>query len=147
MTSARRSLGGGDGEPLAQLAVARVDAQLPSALGIDEPQLADVGELLLARIAHLDREHGVPAGEAQERRPPVERPAKVGDDDDQRALARDAVGQLERVAAASRCRAGGSSRSSRSVSISATPALARPLDRDSAPNATSPSRLPRRVAA
>ena len=68
------------------LRVARVDAKLASGLRIDEPQLADVGELLLARIADLDGEHGVPAGEPQQRRPPVERAAEVGDDDDERPL-------------------------------------------------------------
>ena len=50
-------------ESLAQAPIAGVDAQLPAGLRIDEPQLADVGELLLARVAHLDRQHGVPAGE------------------------------------------------------------------------------------
>ena len=55
------------GEALAQLAVARVDAQLAAGLGVDEPQLADVGELLLARIADLDRERRMPAGDPQER--------------------------------------------------------------------------------
>ena len=53
----RAALVGGDGrEPLAQAAIARVDAQLAPGLRIDEPQLADIGELLLARIANLDRE-------------------------------------------------------------------------------------------
>src|SRR5581483_9932741 len=66
-------------EALAQVAVAGVDAQLPPRLRIDDAQLADVGELLLARIANLDREHGVPGGEPEERRTPLERTAEVRD--------------------------------------------------------------------
>src|SRR5437763_15495520 len=68
----RTALGGrGRGEALAQAAVAGVDAKLPARLRIDKPELADVGELLLARIAHLDREHRVPPREPEQRCPPV----------------------------------------------------------------------------
>ena len=48
--------GGRGGEPLAQRGAARVDAHLPARLGVDEPQLSDVGQLLLARVADLDGE-------------------------------------------------------------------------------------------
>ena len=77
------------GEALAQAAVARVDAELAAGLRIDEPELADVRQLLLARVADLDRDHVVTAGELEQRPAPVARPAEVGDDDDERALARE----------------------------------------------------------
>ena len=38
----------------------RVDADLAAGLGIDERQLADVGQVVLARVVDLDREHLVP---------------------------------------------------------------------------------------
>ena len=45
------ALGGGrHREPLTKSPAARVDAQLPSGLGVDEVQEADVRELLLSRI-------------------------------------------------------------------------------------------------
>ena len=65
------------GEPLTQPTVTGVDAQLPPRLRVDEPQLADIGKLLLARVTHFDGEHGVAAGEAKERWPPVDRAAEV----------------------------------------------------------------------
>ena len=143
-----RPLGGrGDREPLAQPAVAGVDAQLPARLRIDEPQLADVGQLLLARVAHLDGQDGVPAGEAQQRRPPVERAAEVGDDDHERALRRHAVCELERVAQ----RAGARRAAARAADGACRAARAGPAAAArrsaSAPNAIVPRRLPRRVAA
>ena len=46
------------------------------------------GSCLLARVADLDREHVVAAGELEQRRAPVARAAEVGDDDDERALPR-----------------------------------------------------------
>ena len=58
-------------------------------LGIDEPEVAGVRKLLLARIADLDGDHVVAAGELEQRAAPVERPAEVGDDDDERALSRE----------------------------------------------------------
>ena len=88
----------GRGEAFAQATVARVHPELAPCLRIDETQLADVGQLLLARIANLDGEHCVTPGEPQQRWPPVERTAEVRDDDDERTLARDLVGELERVA-------------------------------------------------
>ena len=79
------------------VAVARVDAQLAAGLRIDEPQLADVGELLLARVADLDRERRMAAGDAQQRVPPVDRAAEVGDDHDERALHREPVEEQQRL--------------------------------------------------
>ena len=67
---------------------AGVDPQLPARLRVDEPERADVRELLLARIPNLDREDVVPAREAQQRMPPVARSPEVGDEHDERALAR-----------------------------------------------------------
>ena len=138
---------GGSGEPLAQPSVARVDAKLPAGLRIDEPQLADVGELLLARVAHLDGKHGVPAREPQQRRPPVERAAEVGDDDDERALACATRSVSSSASRSEPVPAGGRSRSRRSVSSSARRPWRGRSTTGSAPNATVPSRLPRRVAA
>ena len=57
------ALGGGSlGEAAPQLGIARVDSQLPPGLGVDEPQLADIGELLLTGIANLGGEARVPPG-------------------------------------------------------------------------------------
>ncbi len=93
------TLGGSrDREALAQRPVARVDAELPPALGIDEPELAHVGELLLARVANLDGQDGVTSREAKQRVAPVDRTAEVRDDDDQGALPREPIGELERAA-------------------------------------------------
>ena len=93
------ALGGrGGGEALAQPGAGRVDAQLASGLGIDEPELAHVRQRLLARIADLDREHVVAAGELEQRRPPVARAAEVGDDGDERALACEPGDEVERAA-------------------------------------------------
>ena len=58
-------------------------------LGVDEVELAEVGELLLARVTDLDGDDVVAAGEVEQRAAPVDRPAEVGDDGDERALARD----------------------------------------------------------
>src|SRR5581483_641621 len=79
-------LGRGGREARAQPGVARVDAELSPCLGIDEPELACVRQLLLARVADLDGEHVVGAGELEQGLAPVARPAEVGDDDDQRSL-------------------------------------------------------------
>ena len=86
----------GDGEALAQPAAARVDAQLATGLGIDEVEEPDVRELLLARIADLDRDDVVVPGELEQRPSPVALAAEVGDDDDERALARERARARER---------------------------------------------------
>ena len=43
-------------EPLPQLAAARVDPQLAARLGIHQPEVADVRQLLLALVSNLDRD-------------------------------------------------------------------------------------------
>src|SRR5918999_5581735 len=63
--------------------------KLASRLRVDEPDMADVGQLLLPRIADLDGDDGVPGGQREQRRPPVPRTTEVGDDDSERALPRD----------------------------------------------------------
>ena len=85
-SEARPLLGGGVGEALAQLPLGRVDVELAPGLRVDEPDVADVRQLLLARVADLDRDDRVPGGDSEHRRPPVARAAEVGDDDGERAL-------------------------------------------------------------
>src|SRR5204862_786832 len=80
-------LGSRDCEALAQRAAARVDANLASGLRIDEPEVAQVGQLLLARIADLDREYLVSAHHLEAGLAPVERAAEVRAADDDSALA------------------------------------------------------------
>ena len=82
-------LDGGLGEPGAQARIAGIDAEARARLRVAEPDLAHVDELVLARVADLDREHVVAGGEVDERRAPVTRPAEVGDDGDERPLAGD----------------------------------------------------------
>src|SRR5690349_7929870 len=48
--------GGGLGEPGAKRRGARIDADLAAGLGVDEGEVADVRQLVLARIADLDDE-------------------------------------------------------------------------------------------
>ena len=55
---------------------------LPARLRIDEEQLAERGQLLLARVADLDGDDLVATAEGQERPAPVAGAAEVGDDDD-----------------------------------------------------------------
>ena len=94
-----RTLGGGGlGEAAAELRVARVDAQLAPGLGVDEPELARVRQLLLARVADLDGDDVVAAGELEHRPAPVVRAAEVRDEHDERALARERVGAPDRLA-------------------------------------------------
>ena len=83
-------------EPLAQPRARGVDAELPPGLGIDEAELAHVRQRLLARVADLDGEHVMAAGELEQRQAPVARPAKVGDDGDERALPRHPGDEPER---------------------------------------------------
>ena len=42
-------------EPPAKLPAARIDTELATRLGVDEPEVTDVCEFLLARVANLDR--------------------------------------------------------------------------------------------
>jgi len=55
------------GEARAQTGAPRVDPDVTSGLGVDQPELTGVGELLLARIADLDRDRRMSPGEAKER--------------------------------------------------------------------------------
>ena len=54
-----------NGEALAQPAAAGIDAELAPSFRVDEPEQPDIRELLLARIADLDRDDVVMAGELQ----------------------------------------------------------------------------------
>ena len=83
---------------LTQRAAAGVDSDLPPGLRVDEPQVAHVGQLLLARIADLDRQHLVATHHFEQRLAPVERSAEVGDDRNDPALSRDRTGAAKRRA-------------------------------------------------
>src|SRR6266576_465790 len=85
-------------EARAQPFAPRVGADLPAGLRIDEPQDAGVRQLLFAGVAHLDRNDLVPAGELDQRTPPVEWAAKVADDDDDRTLLRHRARPAKRLA-------------------------------------------------
>ena len=104
--------------------------------------------VLLARIADLDREHVVAAGEVEQRPAPVARAAEVRHDRDERTLAGDGAEQRERGARSPR-RPGRAS----SPSASRTPTRpARPCRGGSGvgepPRTTTrPTRLPRTLAA
>src|SRR5690349_5954300 len=72
------ALGGGSlGEPLTDLAPARVDVDLPARLRVDQPQVARGHELLLARIDDLDRHHAVARPQGLQRALPVALAAEV----------------------------------------------------------------------
>ena len=88
-SEARPLLRGGVREALPQPPLGRVDVELAPRLRVDEPDVADVRQLLLARVPDLDRDDRVPGGEPEQRRPPVARAAEVGDDHGERALPRD----------------------------------------------------------
>ena len=137
-------------EPLAEPPAAGVDAQLLPRLGIDEPEDADVGQLLLAWVADLDRDDVVPARELEQLPAPVPAAAEVGDDDDERALARERVRPRERLT--ERRRPELRPRPARSRSAVRSPmSPTRPCRGGSmrgfeSPKVTTPSRFPRRVA-
>ncbi len=84
-------------EPLSEPAAPRVDAQQLSGLGVDEPERADVRELLLARVAHLESDDVVPARQLEQGPPPVPWPAEIGDQDDEAPLAGQAARAVERL--------------------------------------------------
>ena len=77
------------GEALAQASARGIGAHEPAGLGIDEPEISDVGKLLLAPVEHLHGQNVAAAGDMEELAPPVERAAEVGDEDDERTAARD----------------------------------------------------------
>ena len=73
----RTALGGGRGrEPLAERSRGGVDTDLAAGLGIDERQLADVGQVALARVVDLDREDVVACRDGRERRSQSRGPRK-----------------------------------------------------------------------
>ena len=80
----------------------RVDAELATRLRIDEPELAHARQLLLARVADLDCDHVVAAGEVDQGATPVQGPAEVRDDHDERPLQRDRSGSVQRLREARR---------------------------------------------
>ena len=57
--------GGGVGEARAEPWVARVDAEAAPGLGVGERQLAEVGQLLLARVAQVDERYVLLAVQGQ----------------------------------------------------------------------------------
>ena len=134
------------------LRLRRVDAQLAARLRVDEPEVADVGQLLLARVADLDRERprGAPASSSSARAP-VARPAEVGDHDDERARREPARrrGAAPRRATSRRPRRrSGSRRSAQQHAEQARSALPRrqASAASRSPKVTTPRRLPRRDA-
>ena len=52
-------------EALAQLPAVRVDAELPARLGVDQPEVSDIRQLLLSLFANLDRYYVVTRGEVK----------------------------------------------------------------------------------
>ena len=118
-------------------------------LRIREPHLAHVDELVLARVADLDGEHVVPGGEVEERRAPVARAAEVGDDGDERPLARDGAEQRRAPAPARARRRARPRRRARAASRRGRldPAGAATASARRAPNDVSPTRFPRALAA
>ena len=137
------------GETVTEARVARIDPQLRPGLGIREPHLADVDELLLPRVADLDREHIVVAGEVDEPRTPVARTAEVRDDGDERALAGDRPEQRQRRPELGRCAASRALVAEREQQADEPCAALPRWQRHGAPapNETSPTRLPRTLAA
>src|SRR4051794_1625204 len=73
--------GGSAGESVADAGATCVDLELLARLWVDEPDGADVRQFLLARVSDLDRHDLVTRRESQQRAPPIERSAEVGDGD------------------------------------------------------------------
>ena len=145
-------LGGGSlGEPVRSVPSLVSTCSSSPALRVDEPERADGLERLLARVADLHRDHLVTAGEAKQRLAPVARPAEVRDDDDERTLARrsrDAGERLCELHARSAVRLVAVAQREEQADET-RPALAWAAATRSVapPKPTSPTRLPRIVAA
>src|SRR3954471_10294442 len=77
----------GGGEAVPDPALAGVYVDLAAGLGIDEPEVAGVDEVLFARVDDLDRHHAMAGAQRLQRTLPVARAAEVADDHDQPALA------------------------------------------------------------
>jgi hypothetical protein len=75
-------LGGAGREALAQAPPRGVDANLPTGLGVDEPEVADRRQRLLARVPDLDGDDLVTTGQLEQRAAPVARAPQVRDDED-----------------------------------------------------------------
>ena len=153
--TSRRSCGGRGREVRAQAGRSSVSTlSCRPVSGIDEPQLAELRELLLAGVADLDRHHVMAAAEHEQRPAPVARAAEVGDHDDVRALPRQRADAPERLADRGRrpplaplAAASSSRKASSRPSSPARPCRAGRTRGSPSPNVTRPSRLPRRVAA
>jgi hypothetical protein len=87
---------GGGRERLAGLPTPGVHLDPPPRFRVDEPEVADVGQRVLAPVADLERRDLVARGEPQERVAPVARPEEVGDDEDHASLPGDGVQAFER---------------------------------------------------
>ena len=144
---------GGLGEPGPEPRGGGVDPDLAPGLGVDEREVADVGQLVLAGIADLHDEHRVALGDGAQLREPVDGPAEVGDEDDlatrRRAAGDEAQCRLGRArAVGERLVAGAARAPSVSASRSVASSAARPV-RGSVrtslrpPNVITPRRLPR----
>ena len=77
--SSARSAAAASSKRGAKLPIAGVDAERPPGLGVDEGQLADVDERVLARVGDLEGDDRMTAGDLGEGRDPVARAAKVGE--------------------------------------------------------------------
>ena len=84
--------GGGVGEPRADPFARGLHLEAPPGLGVDQRDQPDRGELELARVDDLDREHVVARRQHAERARPVVACEEVGDHHDQSAAPRDAYG-------------------------------------------------------
>src|SRR6186713_3259118 len=76
---------GGRLEPVTKPRRRGIDPDLAAGLGIDEGQLADVGQVAFARIGDLDAEDLVSRCDGGQRPDPVSWSAEVGDHDDKPA--------------------------------------------------------------
>ena len=74
---------GSGGEAVAEPPRARIDAELTAGFGIDEPEFADIRQLLLARVADFDGDHRMAAAEFDQRIRPIAWAAEIRDDDDE----------------------------------------------------------------
>ena len=145
-----RSSAAARGEALADPAPAGVDLELAAGLRVDEPEVAHRGQLELARVADLDRHDAVAPAQRAQRALPVALAAEVRHHDHEPAGARErrgvAHGAAQRggpgavglglVRAARRAGRAGRARPWRGRSTRGSPP----------PKATTPRRLPRRVA-
>ena len=147
-----RSAAAASAKRCAQPRAARVDAELAAGLGVDEPELADVRQLLLARVADLD-------GDARRggRRAPAAAGASRGGPRKSETTTTSARWRASRADAAERlaerrrrpapCSSAASSRSAAAGRAGpARPCRGGSVRGSASPKVTTPRRLPRRVA-